>query len=138
MNAEISVTNSDDHVVHQGFMLKENNNYFIKISDLQSGKYNFIISDKTSNSQTEGKFMISQISPESRDTGINLSLLSYISNKTNGRVIDKASDLEIPTAEKEIIILRSEIPIYKKWYVIAIFLLAFCTELFLRKRWGLL
>ena len=82
--------------------------------------------------------MISQNSPESRDTGINLSLLSYISNKTNGKVIDKADDIEIPKAEKEIIQLRSEIPIYKKWYVITIFLLAFCTELFLRKRWGLL
>ncbi|MCK5051620.1 MAG: hypothetical protein KAS53_07845 [Candidatus Cloacimonetes bacterium] len=138
MNAEISVINSSGDIVHQSFMLKENNKYFIKISELQSGKYNFIISDKISNSETEGEFMISLNSPESRDTGINLSLLSYISNKTNGRVINKATDLEIPTAEKEIIILRSEIPIYKKWYVIAIFLLAFCTELFLRKRWSLL
>ena len=82
--------------------------------------------------------MISQNSPESRDTGINLSLLSYISNKTNGRVIDKTNDIDILKAEKEIIQLGSEIPIYKKWYIIAIFLLAFCTELFLRKRWGLL
>ncbi len=142
MNAEIVVTNSAGNIVYQGFMLKENNKYFSEISDLESGKYKFIISDKTSNSETEGEFMISHISPESRDTGINLSLLSYISNKTKGRVmrgaIDKSSDLEIPTAEKEIIILRSEIPIYKKWYVITIFLLTFCTELFLRKRWGLL
>ncbi len=138
MNAEITVTNSSGDIVHQGFMLKEDNKYFIKISDLQSGKYNFILSDKTSNSETEGEFMISLNSPESRDTGINLSLLSYISNKTNGGIIAKATDLEIPAAEKAIIKLRSEIPIYKKWYIIAIFLLAFCTELFLRKRWGLL
>ena len=138
MNAEISVTNSENQIVHQSFMLKENNKHFIKISDLQSGKFKFVISDETSNSQTEGEFMISQNSPESRDTGINLSLLSYISNKTNGKVIDKADDIDISKAEKEIIQLRSEIPIYKKWYVITIFLLAFCTELFLRKRWGLL
>ena len=138
MNAKISITNSKNQIVYQGFMLKESNNHFIKISDLQSGKYKFIISDQTTNSQTEGEFMISQISPESRDTGINLSLLSYISNKTNGRIIDKASDLEIPKAENEIIKLRSEIPIYKKWYIIVFFLLAFCIELFLRKRWGLL
>ena len=138
MNAEISITNFENQIVHQSFMLKENNKHFIKISDLQSGKYKFVISDQTSNLQTEGEFMISQNSPESRDTGINLSLLAYISNKTNGKVIDKADDIDILKAEKEIIQLRSEIPIYKKWYIITIFLLAFCTELFLRKRWGLL
>ncbi len=138
INAEITITNSDNQIVHQGFMLAENEKYFIKISDLQSGKYKFRISDKVSHSQTEGEFMISQNSPESRDNGINLSLLSYISNKTNGRIIDKASDLEIHRAEKEIFKLRSEIPIYKKWYIITIFLFAFCLELFLRKRWGLL
>jgi len=138
MNAEISVTNSENQIVHQNFMLKENNKHYIKISDLQSGKYKFIITDKISISQTEGEFVISQNSPESRDTGINLSLLSYISNKTNGKVIDKADDIDIPKVEKEIIQIRSEIPIYKKWYIITIFLIAFCTELFLRKRWGLL
>ena len=138
MNAEVSVTNSENQIVYQSFMLKENNKHFIKISDLQSGKYKFVISDQTTNSQTEGEFMISQNSPESRDTGINLSLLSYISNKTNGSIIDKASDLEIPKAGNEIIRLGSEIPIYKEWYIIVFFLLAFCIELFLRKRWGLL
>ncbi|MDA3814664.1 MAG: hypothetical protein PF570_10490, partial [Candidatus Cloacimonetes bacterium] len=138
MNAEISITNSDNQIVHQGFMLKENNNHFIKISDLLPGKFKFTISDKISHAQTEGEFMISQYSPESRDNGINLSLLSYISNKTNGKLIDNPDLLEIPEAEKEITKLRSEIPIYKKWYLITIFLLTFCTELFLRKRWGLL
>ena len=102
------------------------------------GKYKFEISDKTSHSQTEGEFMISQYSPESRDNGINISLLSYISNKTYGKLIDDPDLLEIPTAEKEITKIRSEIPIYKKWYLITFFLLVFCTELFLRKRWGLL
>ena len=138
INAEISVTNAENKIVHQSFMLKENNKHFIKISDLNHGKYKFTISDQTSNSRTEGEFMISNNSPESRDTDINLSLLSYISNKTNGKVINMIDDIEIPKAKIKIIKLRSEIPIYKKWYLIAIFLLAFCTELFLRKRWGLL
>ncbi|MCD6177423.1 MAG: hypothetical protein J7K29_06260 [Candidatus Cloacimonetes bacterium] len=138
MNAEISVTNSEGKIIYQSFLLKENNKHSIKISDLQSGKYNFVISDKISNLQTEGEFIISQNSPESRDNGINLSLLSYISNKTNGKLIENMSDLEIPKAKKEIIKLKFEIPIYKKWYLIALFLFAFCTELFFRKRWGLL
>jgi len=138
MNAKISVTNSESEIVYQSFFLKENNKHSIKISDLQSGKYNFIISDKISNLQTEGEFIISQNSPESRDNGINLSLLSYISNKTNGKFIENMSDLEIPKAKKEIIKLKFEIPIYKKWYLIALFLFAFCMELFFRKRWGLL
>ncbi|MDP8201124.1 MAG: hypothetical protein P9M11_03170 [Candidatus Tenebribacter burtonii] len=138
MNAEISVTNSESEIVYQSFFLKENNKHSIKISDLQSGKYNFVISDKISNLQTEGEFIISQNSPESRDNGINLSLLSYISNKTNGKFIENMSDLEISKAKKEIIKLKFEIPIYKKWYLIALFLFVFCMELFFRKRWGLL
>ncbi len=138
INAEISVTNSENQVVYQGFMLKEDNKYKIKFSNLQSGKYEYIISDEISKSQTDCEFIISQNSPESRDTGINLALLSYISNKTNGKLIDNLNDLNILEAKQENIKIRSEIPIYNKWYVITIFLLAFCTELFLRKRWGLL
>jgi len=60
MDAEISVTNSENQIVHQSFMLKENNKHIITISDLQSGKYKFVISDQISNSQTESEFMISQ------------------------------------------------------------------------------
>jgi hypothetical protein len=30
------------------------------------------------------------------------------------------------------------IPLYRKWYIITLFLLSFCVELYLRKRWGLL
>ena len=138
INAEISVSNSNGKIVHQGFMLKANNKHYITISALPPGDYNYIITDKISNLQTEGEFMISHISPESRDIGVNRSLLSYISNKTNGKVLNKANHFDISKAEKEIIKMRYEIPIYKKWYVIAIFLIAFCTELFLRKRWGLL
>jgi len=138
INAEISVINSESKIIYQGFMLKEDNKYKIKFSDLQSGKYKYIIFDEISKSQSEGEFIISQNSPEYRDTGINLALLSYISNKTNGKLIDNLNDLNILEAKQEIIKLRSEIPIYNKWYIIAIFLLVFCTELFLRKRWGLL
>jgi len=138
INAEISVTNSENIIVYRGFMLKEDNKYMIKFSGPQPGKYEYIISDEVSKNQTEGKFIISQNSPENRDTGINLALLSYISNKTNGKLIENVSDLNISEAKQEIIKTRSEIPIYNKWYIITIFLLAFCTELFLRKRWGLL
>ncbi len=138
VNAEISVTNSEDKIVHQSFMLKKNNKHVITISALPSGNYNYIITDKISNLQTEGKFMISYISPESRDIGINRSLLSFISNKTNGVVLNSAANLNIIKAEREMVKMRYEVPIYKKWYIIAIFLFAFCIELFLRKRWGLL
>jgi len=138
INAKISVTNSNNVIVFQGFMLKEDNKYKVKLQDLQPGKYEYMISDEISKNQTEGEFIISQNSPENRDTGINLALLSYISNKTNGKLIDNLSDLNISEAKQEIINIRSEIPIYNKWYIITIFLLAFCTELFLRKRWGLL
>ncbi|MDP8268506.1 MAG: hypothetical protein P9L97_07255 [Candidatus Tenebribacter davisii] len=138
LNAEITVTNSKDQIVYQGFMLNENDIYTLKISDLPAEKYKFHISDRISKSQTDGQFIVSEDSPESKDTGINLTLLSYISNKSNGKLIDSAEELEIIKAENRTIKIRNEIPIYKKWYVILIFLLAFCIELFLRKRWGLL
>jgi len=138
MNAEISVTNSAGTLVHHGFMLNKNNKHFAILSALYAGNYKYVITDNISKLVTEGEFMISKNSSENRDTGINLSLLSYISNKTNGKVLYNASDLKISELERKILRVRYEVPIYKKWYVIIIFILAFCTELFLRKRWGLL
>jgi len=35
-------------------------------------------------------------------------------------------------------ITKREYDLYKKWYIPAIFILSFCLELFLRRRWGLL
>jgi len=31
-----------------------------------------------------------------------------------------------------------DIPLYRKWYVLTLFIVAFCLELFFRRRWGLL
>lgn len=138
MEAEISIINSSNKTIYKGFMIRERGRHALTVSDLTADNYHYIISDNVSELQDEGEFMISHVSPESRDTGVNLTLLSFISNNTNGKVINNLADVDIPKANIETIKFSSEIPVYKKWYVITIFLLSFCIELFLRKRWGLL
>jgi len=138
IDAELSVINSANKTVHKGFFINKQNKQYLTISDLPAGNYSYEIKDKISDLKTDGNFVVSDISPESRDLGINLELLSYISNTTGGKVITELSEINFPKVISKTIKIRSEIPIYKKWYIIAIFLVAFCTELLLRKRWGLL
>ncbi|HRR01024.1 MAG TPA: hypothetical protein P5518_06860, partial [Candidatus Cloacimonas sp.] len=66
--------------------------------------------------------------------------LSWLANETGGKVLYASNiDSYNPTPAKPIEqITRKEIPLYKKWYVIALFIFIFCLELFFRRRWGLL
>jgi len=84
--------------------------------------------------------MISLDNPENRDKDFNTPNLSFISEITGGRSynIDDLDTMEITEEDSIIEQHKFEIPIYKKWYLIALFLIAFCLEIFLRKRWGLL
>lgn len=138
IEAKISVFSSSNKTVYKGYFINEQNKHFITISDLPADKYSYKINDEISDSKTEGNFVVSNISSEGRDLGVNLTLLYYISNNTGGKVITGLSDIDLPEVRSEIIKTRTEIPVYKQWYIIVIFLISFCTELFLRKRWGLL
>ncbi|MCD4792248.1 MAG: hypothetical protein K8R54_03375, partial [Bacteroidales bacterium] len=139
LNAKITVLDEKQKKVFQEFLLKDRDEYSCEIEKLDPGKYSYKILDEQTGMQTDGEFLITLESPESRDSGFNIPLLSYISMQTEGVVLNvkELENFEIGKAEiikKE---LKTEFPIYRKWFVIFIFLVCFCLELFLRKRWGL-
>ena len=107
---------------------------------MEKGKYNYLIFAEKTGQQTSGNFLVTDDNPEARDRGFNQPLLAFISKQTNGKIISTEiiSDFSFPKAISKIEELKTELPIYRKWYLITIFLICFCTELFLRKRWGLL
>ena len=84
--------------------------------------------------------MVTADDPESRDRGFNTSFLAYISDQTNGKLFypEDITEFEFPEAQLMSFKKKAEIPVYKKWYLIVLFLVSFCLELFFRKRWGLL
>ena len=140
LNAKLIIKNEDKKIVLEKYLIAREDEYFLEIESPELGKYSYKISDENINQETDGEFLVTAYNPENRDRGFNIPLLSYIALQTGGKMIDK-KDLEqfdLPKAIMKNEELRTEIPIYKKWFIIAIFLLAFCLELYLRKRWGLL
>jgi hypothetical protein len=121
-------------------MISGNEKYRAVINELQADNYTFFVSDETTKQQAKGEFTVSSDNPEKYDKGINKTLLSYIANRTNGGFFSdqEIDEFVLPQANVTTKELKKEIPIYRKWYLIAVFLLSFCTELFFRKRWGLL
>ena len=140
LNAKIVVRDSKDKIVYNEYMISGNEKYRAVINELQADKYTFLVSDETTKQQANGEFTVSSDNPEKYDKGINKTLLSYIANRTNGGFFSdqEIDEFVLPQANVTTKELKKEIPIYRKWYLIAVFLLSFCTELFFRKRWGLL
>ena len=139
LDAKITLFKNNENVF-QNFMLAENDEYITEIENLEPGKYKFVISDDRTKNTTSGTFIVSSENPESRDHGFNLPLLSFIAARTGAKVIsEKNLDMfSFPKAQFKTTITKTEIPIYRKWYVIALFIISFSLELFFRKRWGLL
>ena len=140
LNAKLTVFDEKHDKVFEEFLLTEEDEYRCEIGFLPSGKYSFKIRDERTGLETKGEFMVTADDPESRDRGFNTSLLAYISEQTNGKLLypEDMAEFKFPEAQLMSFKKRTEIPVYKKWYLIALFLVSFCLELFFRKRWGLL
>ncbi len=140
LNAKISIKNEKDKIVFEDFLLRKDDFFQASIENLKAGKFTFKIIDEKSSQNTEGEFIISKTSSEQFDRGFNTPTLAYIAKITNGKMIqiDDLNKLEITPSIPKIHNKKYEVALYRKWLIIAIFLLSFCTELFFRKRWGLL
>ncbi|NQV18930.1 MAG: hypothetical protein HQ534_10340 [Armatimonadetes bacterium] len=139
LTAKLIIKQNEKKILEE-YLLEKRDEYFAEIEELEKGSYRYSIFAEKTEQQTSGNFLITDDNPEARDRGFNQPLLAYISKQTNGKIIDEEtlSDFTFPKAISKIEELKTELPIYRKWYLIAIFLVCFCTELFLRKRWGLL
>ena len=140
LNAKLTVFDENRNNVFEEFLLAKDDVYQCEIGFLPSGDYSFQVQDERTGLETKGEFMVTADDPESRDRGFNTSLLAYISEQTNGKLLypEDMAEFKFPEAQLMSFKKRTEIPVYKKWYLIALFLISFCLELFFRKRWGLL
>jgi len=139
-NPWLQITNDNDEVVFEDFMTLEGNDFRLDTTIDRPGDYRFDITDRDTGERSSGRFHVSDSYIEDRDFDYNLPLLSWIASETGGRLINAAdaAAFSVPAITPEIIVRRNEIHIYRYWYFLTIFILLFCTELFIRRRWGLL
>jgi hypothetical protein len=126
--------------IHEKFLLSSNSQYYTEFEQLEPDEYSYLVSDEVTDSESKDSFVVLEDNIESRDFGFNYSLLAYIAEQTNGKYMNfsETENNVVKESTSRIFTNTNEIPIYKKWYVIALFLICFCLELYLRKRWGLL
>lgn len=136
----ISIFDDSGKLISQDFMTLSKEEYIYQSRLLQPGNYSFEIQEPEQNKSSKGAFAISAMAVEERDYDFNLPLLSYISAQSGGRIVSlqeiDTHRILPPRIQNEI--TKREYDLYKKWYIPAIFILSFCLELFLRRRWGLL
>ncbi|MFA7631792.1 MAG: hypothetical protein WCY21_06850 [Candidatus Cloacimonadaceae bacterium] len=140
LNPELKVTGEDGKEVFRDFMTQSEGEYSARFVIDKAGSYSFQIQDKVSGEKSEGRFSVSDSSIESRDFDFNLPLLSWLTSDTGGRLFSPSQIAEwnpVPAQAREFE-QREDFAIYRKWWVLAIFILAFSLELFFRRRWGLL
>ncbi len=140
LNAKLTLTGNTGNTILEKYLDSGEDGYFTFLKDLPADKYSYTILDEEHQQQTSGEFIVTEVNTEKRDNGFNIPLLTYISQATGGKIYNKEAlaDLQFQQSEITSIHRKIEIPIYKKWYLITIFIVSFCLEIYLRKRWGLL
>lgn len=140
LNPELKVTDASGKEVFRDFMTQNEGEYAVRFSLDKAGGYSFAITDKVSGEKSGGRFNVADSSIEARDFDFNLPLLSWLTSDTGGKLLTPSSIKEFQPlpAQNRKLEQRTDIPLYRKWWVLTAFILAFCLELFFRRRWGLL
>lgn len=136
----ITVLNSKNETVFSDFLTLKDDEYAVSFRLSDPGQYSFRIIDQNSGKSNEGRFLLLARNQEARDIGYNHSLLNWISQQTSGRTmhLEEAANYKSVKAVKAERMEKKDFPLYKKWYLISLFIIVFCLELFFRRRWGLL
>jgi hypothetical protein len=137
--AKVNIS-QDEKDVFSDYLLAKDTGYSISVKDLPVGDYSYKVTDEKTNQEAEGNFTISAENPEMFDVGFNNTLLTYLSAETYGTTFQSPDEITatIKNADTMLEKQKIELPIYRKWYLIILFIVTFCLELFFRKRWGLL
>ncbi len=145
LNAKIDIMNQNQELVFSDFFKNSNvvtksDGFTMSFKDLAPGEYSYNIIDDLNNRKTEGQFSIVEVDIESKNIGFNTNLLNSLSSLSKGKSFtrDSLNDFSLPVATSVKIKRDIEIPLYKNLFFIIIFLVSFCLELYLRKKWSLL
>ncbi len=133
----------NDSLVTEKFLLEKDNSYEAVIQNLKPGKYTYSAETTSGKNiyKDEGQFLIEKLTLEQSTHGIQKAYLQYIASKTKGEILTSSDDFEeILNVQRETIIIKTtrDIELWKKWYLAVIAILLIATELFLRKKKGLL
>lgn len=140
LNPRLRVFDKDNKEVFADFLTRGDEDYGVSITGLPAGDYSFRISENGDAAATSGRFSVAETSIEDRDFDYNLSMLNWLASDSRGKLLTHKSlaDFSPLPAQSREIRERHEIPLYRKWYLLLLFILSFCVELFFRRRWGLL
>ena len=137
---QIVISDASKKAVLSDYLVESDSQYGISFRLNKPGSYSFRITDKSSGAGTEGRFIIQSQNKEALDFGFNNNLLKWIASETGGKFVEPGAAKTYtplkPTRTERV--EQIEFPLYKKWYLISLFILSFCLELYLRRRWGLL
>jgi len=139
-NPQITIFDAEGQEQVRDFMVRKGDEYSFRSELTEAGNYSFVIREPDSGQKSSGSFAVSELAVEERDFDFNLPLLSYLVSESRGQLLylQEAADFHpLPAVAKENI-TRNEYALYKRWYIIALFILSFCLELYFRRRWGLL
>ncbi len=144
LDIKIIIKNEQGEIIDKSFFLENEENYYYKANIFKPGKYKISAFYKNREIASTD-FIVYNKTSEKFDSGFNIINLKYIASLTGGKsffisnkkIGDVVSELTKPSKAKAVIIFK-EIPLYKKTYLVLIFLISFILELYLRKRWGLL
>nr|MDK2850977.1 hypothetical protein [Candidatus Cloacimonadota bacterium] len=140
-NPLITIYDSEGNELRRDFMSRSGEEYVYHTNLTEVGEYHFEIQEPDQNQSSSGSFVISAMVAEERDFDFNLPLLNFIASQSNqGRIIllNQAQTFSPPPAKIVYQDQSRDFALYRRWYVIALFILSFCVELYFRRRWGLL
>ncbi len=136
LNPSVKITDSEQNTAYKDYLKADDEGYRCSFTPEKPGKYTFYIQDNKTAQKTEGRFQVTTYNAEAADRGINEPLLRFLAGETAGSVV---SESFAPVKQSPIAFETfREIALYRKYWLLAIFLLCYGLELLLRKRWGLL
>ncbi|HPV15371.1 MAG TPA: hypothetical protein PL126_06950, partial [Candidatus Cloacimonadota bacterium] len=140
LSPTLKIKDENGKDVYSDFMTHGEEDYQATLSLGKAGNYSFEISDPASKEKIAGSFNVAKGSLEERDLHYNLPLLQWLASESGARVLNQSEVEKLSPPEAQAIKETSmfELPLYRKWYVLALFLIAFGVELFFRRRWGML
>ncbi len=138
LNPEVNIYDNKGKLVTHKYMVSKDEYYSTSLEGLVSGEYTANVSIEDKEALSEESFLVLEAGLENSNKGYNAENLKYISAITNGAVFINVKDIDLKEATERKLTRDYEIHLYKKIWLLAVFLAVFSTELLLRRRKGLL
>ncbi|MBN2829541.1 MAG: hypothetical protein JXR56_04380, partial [Candidatus Cloacimonetes bacterium] len=140
LQPEVTILNAKGKKQFQDFMEFDGNSYRIEASGIPVGEFTASVKDIDDNIYSEFKFLVIESGLEDANIGINNENLKYIASISGGKELTEQtiSSLELEKVKPESGTRNIEIPLYRKRWLLVLFLLSFSIELWIRRRKGLL